>query len=360
MMRPLDNIQVLRALAALSVILFHVQGELAHRGFDDPFPDLALGAIGVDIFFVISGFIMVYASTRSFAAPGAGRLFLVRRITRIVPLYWSVSVVSVAVALVLARSPDHVAPTLKHILASFLFIPAARPEDGAVLPICPLGWTLDYEMFFYLCFAAALRWRRGPAISAVATALIALVLAGALVPLPWPLAYWAQSITLDFAAGMLLARIRLSGWRLGAPVALGLAAACLAAAWLFVPSIDAAQAWRGLFWGVPATGIVAAGALTDTPRSGPIKRALVRLGDASYSLYLAHTALFIGLYLGIARWIGLDRFSAPGYAALLLVASVATGLAIHAGFEEPVTRALNRRLVPAAAAVLPPAAEPVA
>ena len=127
-----------------------------------------------------------------------------------------------------------------------------------MLPICPLGWTLDYEMFFYLCFAAALRWRRGPAISAVATALIALVLAGALVPLPWPLAYWAQSITLDFAAGMLLARIRLSGWRLGAPVALGLAAACLAAAWLFVPSIDAAQAWRGLFWGVPATGIVAA------------------------------------------------------------------------------------------------------
>ena len=88
--RALSNVQIARGMAALMVVCFHIWSELGARNIPNGWPDLTLGSFGVDMFFVISGFIMVYSSSRLFAVDGAAWLFLIRRIIRIVPLYWTV------------------------------------------------------------------------------------------------------------------------------------------------------------------------------------------------------------------------------------------------------------------------------
>src|SRR5215467_2504234 len=151
-------IQFLRALAAAAVVAFHVRFDFVNNVSPPGFLPAAfnLGAAGVDLFFVISGFVMVYSSESLFGRPNAPATFLLRRIVRIVPLYWLMT--SVMLAYVLARGfgPSDASPQLA--LASYFFIPYRRPS-GAMDPLYGIGWTLNYEMFFYVVFAVAMAAR---------------------------------------------------------------------------------------------------------------------------------------------------------------------------------------------------------
>src|SRR6478609_4729014 len=91
-LHSLLSVQMLRALAAAMVVLHHIQLNLALGfGLPEALPNLAVGSAGVDIFFGISGFVMVISSDRLFARPGAAKTFITRRLIRIVPLYWAVT-----------------------------------------------------------------------------------------------------------------------------------------------------------------------------------------------------------------------------------------------------------------------------
>ncbi len=95
----LVSIQALRAVAALMVLVFHLCQELTKLGADLPATTFIIGTAGVDLFFVISGFVMVYSSERLFGQPRASIQFLARRVVRIVPLYW---IATTAMVLLLA------------------------------------------------------------------------------------------------------------------------------------------------------------------------------------------------------------------------------------------------------------------
>src|SRR5438270_5929207 len=104
--REIVAIQILRGLAALGVVFYHFQLDLQrHLRVTDFVPNLLWGSCGVDLFFVISGFVMVYASARLFGAQGGPGQFLLRRAIRIVPLYWGVTTSYLLLALTLARVP---------------------------------------------------------------------------------------------------------------------------------------------------------------------------------------------------------------------------------------------------------------
>ena len=342
--RPIAQLQIVRAVAALVVVLFHTQGELRHRGFADPFPDLTVGAFGVDLFFVVSGFIMVFASDRLFGRGRQALPFLARRLARIAPLYWAFTAIFAAIALVPGHLPGYPQASAAHIVASFLFLPALRPEDGAYFPVYSLGWTLNYEMFFYVCFAAALGLRRGWAVAAVTAGIGGLVLAGRVLALPWPLLVWANPISLEFVFGLWIALAFLDGRRLPPRLGIPLLAVALTALALYAPRIDSLGDWRGLAWGIPAAIVVAVALSRPLGSGGPVARAAVRLGDASYSLYLVHSALFIAVYAGLSRLFDPHRLPPVAYAGLLVVGSIAVALALFRLFEVPVTRALQRRL----------------
>lgn len=319
-------VQVLRGLAALAVATEHALNDAANLearlGRVFRAPELFPWNAGVDVFFVISGLIMVHASRALFAAPGGPSEFLRRRIARVVPLYWIATTLYLLVALAAPRlvNRDYLDPGF--VLASYLFLPVARP-DGLVQPLYALGWTLNYEMAFYALFAAALVLPLRRAAILLLVLLAGLVLAGrALAPLPQPLAFWTDPIVLEFAAGVGLGVLRAEGLRAPGTVRLLLAAAGLGG--LVWAGLDpgTALAWpRALAYGAPAALLVAAAALgpDETRPPGVLVRAGLALGDASYALYLVHP-FAIRAARELFGWTG----AAAGPAAFVLFALLAT------------------------------------
>src|SRR4051812_7640375 len=292
-----DALQVLRALAAGLVVYQHAFANWAEKGIGQGAAPLIdhLGEFGVKLFFVISGFIIVHTASQLPQGWDSAKTFWRRRIRRIVPLYWIVTTVYLAKNLLVGQSYSP-----HEILGSYFFIPYVNPQ-GLVQPILGLGWSLDFEMFFYMLFGALFflprRWH-GPAVMGLMTALAAARAAG------WfgdassgnPLYHWAESIVLYFVAGVgvsLLAR-----WWRGSPrPMLGQDAAAAVASlivigfafWSQRASEDQVLAWMPVACILPAILCVAA-------HARPCSRGwrwLVIAGDASYSTYLTH-----GLVMG--------------------------------------------------------------
>jgi peptidoglycan/LPS O-acetylase OafA/YrhL len=212
-----------------------------------------------------------------------------------------------------------------YVLASYAFWPIARP-DGVVEPLYSLGWTLNYEMAFYVLFALALGLSRRQAVAAVWAMLLGLVGLVLLTAPPLPLAYWGNPIVLEFGIGMGLGLLRAEGAVLGAVARLALGALGLA---LFaVVAAQAPDLPRLLAFGVPAGCLVAAcglGREHATAQETVAVRLGAVLGDASYALYLIHPFVIRGLRqavqsLGLAPVVPLWLFLLASLLAVVLVA----------------------------------------
>jgi exopolysaccharide production protein ExoZ len=321
------SIQYLRAAAALAVAAYHAL-QWCEGGFD-------VGRAGVDVFFVISGVIMWRITANRGVSPAA---FLWRRFTRVAPLYWLATLFVAAVAAVWPVFLPEVRPGLAHLLLSLAFIPHLDPR-GLPFPTLPPGWTLDYEMIFYLVFALALMFPRRLRARVAVGLLLAIVMVGFLFP---DSGYFmgANPMLLQFAAGLGLGvfltegRTPSSAWGFGLIVAAALIWTLVQVGGLFT------ELWRPLLWGAPAVLTVAgalaieSGARLRTPK-GPLHQGLMALGDASYSIYLFHlpaTAI-------IAHTLGYDRPLL--FLPTSMVASVLVGLAVHVGVEKPLLKALR-------------------
>jgi len=153
------TIQALRAIAALLVVVYHAFDMWGAR-IDSAAPGISWtnGAAGVDIFFVISGFVMVASSRRIASQPHAGWTFIQQRIVRIVPLYWLLTTAKLILVFFFADLALRSGIDFDYVARSYLFFPVV---DGAghFRPLLPVGWTLTYEFLFYLLFALALALR---------------------------------------------------------------------------------------------------------------------------------------------------------------------------------------------------------
>lgn len=375
-MNQIVPIQILRGVAALTVAFGHAQHDakvqsLKLGGDFERIFTLPWGA-GVDLFFVISGFIMVYSSERLFARPEAASHFLGRRLVRIAPLYWLFTGLYLALLIRAAATEGKVLPAPADILASFAFWPTDAFGDGIPRPILTLGWTLNYEMFFYGLFALFIGFARGRAVLGVAGVLGALVLLGMLVPSgpQGPLGaaafFWTRPILLEFAFGMGLALLLRSGVGLSAPARGALVAVAVGALmWDAMGSGHQVLDWttpndvlRVLGWGVPAALLVAAAALGPRRLAGPGgagTRVAAGLGDASYALYLSHPFVIFGFR---KVWVaaGLhDRLGFWPMLAVSLVLACLVALLVHHLVERPLTTWLQARTAARpGAAVSPP------
>jgi len=339
----LRSLQILRGLAALAVLAVHLSMLTEHalrlHGY---LPRLTLGEAGVDLFFVISGFIMVYASAELFGRRHAPLSFFARRFVRIVPLYWAVS--GAVLAALLLGHADLAALDLSWPLigASFLFEPYARPS-GLTWPLLQVGWTLNFEMFFYLVFAIALVSRRASAVAVVSlsfAALVAIRFSGA----DWPVwfEFFSRPVILEFCFGMLIALGFAHGYRLPVPLAVGLIlAAC--AALLATITLEVGH-WRVLVWGLPAAMIVASVlSFEGKATSGLVSGSFTLLGDASYSLYLVHLPVMLAASRLLPRLI--DPVAWPWLViAMMALLPIIAAFITYFLFERPVTRWLQVRV----------------
>ena len=320
------------------MVAFH-----ALQGWGDGF---WIGAAGVDVFFVISGFIIWREALRPAATPG---VFFWRRLTRVAPAYWFATLAVGAIALVWPRFMPEVVVSPSHLLASLAFIPHADPL-GRIFPVLPPGWTLDYEAGFYLMVSVALL---APARARLALALGAL----ALMSLPGfvftPLyGLGANPMLLEFAAGVWLAHRADRGARI--PPGAGLVFGGLGLALLALMEVTGFRdiLLRPLLWGLPAVMIVAGALAIEPVRALAPPPVLVRLGDASYAIYLCHLPA-VGLALAalgaVPVWV---------FAPAAVLASVIAGLAFHHAIERPLIAAC-RSIPGRLAAARPPPIVPL-
>lgn len=308
------SIHYLRGVAALMVVVYHLHTTQPFLGYVPDRHGWLVG--GVDIFFLISGFVMVEATRHKALAPGA---FLAARLRRIVPTYWLFS------ALMLGSLDGQ---TLYKI-ASFLFIPMPR-ADGLFHPLLSPGWTLNYEIFFYGLFALSLyiapRWR----FAALVGTLLLLGASDYFAPLPGLLRYYSSAFLWEFVIGMAVARFRPRGHGLMIPAGFLLMM-------VSYPLLDDPFARLA-----PGATLVLIGALA-LERRLPDWRPLRLLGDASYMLYLCHMFVFTAL----------GEWGVP-HAIFAVVAMVVTPLIavlLHRLVEQPIQSRLQAKGVTSSAAI---------
>ena len=329
-------IQVLRLLAAVAVVAFHAWG-VAPDGFKVPESAIAFvlshGGHGVDLFFVISGFIIFYATHRATLTPAQ---FLRRRVERIAPLYF---LVTFAVILLAATLPDTFGTegwyTPRHILKSLAFIAFTDGE----MPVVYLGWSLEYEMYFYLAVALLITltrevWRN------IVMIFSALAIVGRIPGIEATLgnyAFFVDPMILEFVLGVIAASLFVNG-RISWPM-------CVAAGCAIAAVLASDPTSRVIVFGIPAACLVFAAAFASRRRltSSWPERALARLGDASYSIYLAQVQTVSLAATSIASLVP----TVPPLALIIVTSGivVALGLLLNILAERPLLR-LCRRIGP--------------
>lgn len=338
------SIQYLRAVAALMVIFHHLIIQI--DVYEKVLHSISVGAAGVDVFFVISGFVIWFVTYNRHVPVGE---FFVKRVIRVVPIYWLITLVIAAAAMVAPSLFKSTQFGMGQLVQSLLFIPHySLGLPGNVYPILVPGWTLNYEMFFYLVFGCLLVVPRLiPQI--LLLAFTVLVATGLLLePQNAILKTYTSGLLLEFVAGVFIAKAYTDGHIQKLPAIVGLVLAIAGASGLWVTAqIEPFGAARALYWGVPGLMLVLGVVIMEARGKMFKSRVLHLLGDASYSIYLTHI-LVLGVYRVIWSKIVVPEATALQMAAFIiggLVVSTVGGLVFHFIIEKPVTKFLQKRLV---------------
>ncbi len=329
-------IQYLRAVAAGLIVFQHAMGIPAFVHYAAHF-----GTVGVDLFFVISGFIM-WTTTESRARNPLA--FWLARVVRIVPLYWMFTAAYLAAALITPESFFSLKLDPAHIVKSFLFIPAEHPNLGLVAPVYTLGWTLNYEMFFYLLFGLCLFVpRRALRFALLAAIFLGLIGFGLLVQPQGPVARtYVDPIMLEFLAGVVLALGARHLMRCGALT--GVALLAFAALWVAIVYANGYALPRIVSHAIPAVIAVAGALMLERAARAHPNRIGLLLGNASYSIYLAHPFAQRIWLLGVIRTVGLPAIPPTLYILTAFLAGIAGGVASYLLIERHLL-SVGRRLI---------------
>lgn len=335
------NIQLLRALAAYAVVGHHIIDTLRHYvAVGHVTMDPKIGATGVNVFFVISGYIMMETTSRRDVTP---QEFMMHRLIRVAPLYWVLTLFAVAITQFGISLFGHTSISAEHIIRSLLFLPQWGADGRSTVPVLFVGWTLNYEMMFYAGFAACLLLPTAEMRLWAGCAGIAALWLAALVSDNAYLVYWGNDVIIAFALGMLVWR---AGLVVSPPVFVSWAAAAVGIAILALPDIISALGTARHGPLVPNIGaaLIVYAALSLERRGTSVGDGwLKRQGDASYSLYLLHPFVLqtVGKAWLVAHvGVGVGRLAV--LVVLMLLASGISGTLLHLYVERPMTEAIRR------------------
>ncbi|UAK23393.1 acyltransferase family protein [Sphingomonas nostoxanthinifaciens] len=349
-MKQLGRLQVLRFVAAFAVLIAHLDHEVVDKLGVEPAFSIRRwidGGIGVDMFFFISGFIMYSISARQFGTPGASRMFAERRFLRVAPLYYLATVMMLLAAHAFAGNVQSHPQGPAQVIASFLFIPWTNGE-GQVTPILKLGWTLNYEAFFYACFALALVFPRRLGTALLFAGLVLLIGVAHLFPgRAVALDFWGNDIILEFLGGICVAMLARADIRLGKGPAWALVVLGVVLAVTFRQAGLAAMLPRFIFGGLPAGLVIGAVALAPgLEGKGWLARALQFGGDASYALYLSHP---FSIRAATMLWTRSGLTSPTLFLLFTALCALAVAAGLHLFVERPLSRVFKREVPPRAA-----------
>lgn len=339
-MKPeVRSVQVLRGIAAIAVAFYHTHLILLQYGEVDILGWLALhGKSGVNIFFALSGFIILKAHWDDIGDWRSIPRYLNRRFVRLYPLYWIFSLAYIGAAALHIGRPDFSWDPIN--LASSFALVELTPDPSSPLQV---AWTLFYEVKFYLAFVLFLI---SPTLGFVAFAgWFCIVVASALHGGGADTG-WTSPWILYFMAGMgaYLASRVLPRWAAWPALAIAIG---LSLTYVLFPAVhvtySSGDIRPSLYWLIPVCGFGLLGiVLLDNRRGSAPRGLLTRMGDASYSIYLVHSAV-ISVAAIVALKLHLFTL-AGGYPvfAATFIASVAAGYAAHLLIEKPLLKLLRR------------------
>lgn len=341
-MARLLTLQVARGAAANLVIFSHViQVEAKFNGGSILPAFFIYGISGVDLFFVLSGFIMVVVGGK-----GTGALeFLWRRAARIYPAYWLVTFVVLAASLIKPEWVNAAVKTPISIWRSFLLVP------GPTVPLLAVGWTLVHEVYFYLVFALILALRIPILFGLIAWGLIVLAVAvlGGHYIRSFPVGFvWANPLTAEFLMGAAVGLLY-DARKIYAPVwagIIGLVALVISIVYI-APAVELATnpnfyGQRTVLFGIPMALIVYGLAGIEQHRTVNPPRLLVSLGDWSYGTYLVHLLILSALGRTIQSVFPTGIISNIVLIVGGLVIANMAGAVLYHYFERPTMKFLNR------------------
>jgi exopolysaccharide production protein ExoZ len=344
--KRLNLLQVYRGIAAILVVLFHLNDMSIERLKQVTFFNLfQAGWSGVDYFFVLSGFIMVYVHRSAIGKPDQLKSFLVKRTVRIYPIYWIITLIVLAFFLVVPSFANNKDLSIQHILASLFLLPQ---NDK---PILDVGWTLIYELFFYLLFSIAIWFKPKYSVPILSSWLFVTMLHYLKVVNFGGEAFLLNivfgNMNLEFVLGCLAGyvvikfgtKISKNRWILFGAANLGYVAL------LILTAVNKLEIDRMSTFGVLAALLIVGSASIDLNDSPKVPKILTYLGDASYSIFLLHSPI-VSAITKVVQKANLgkyyDGFFAPSLVALM---AVVAGCLFYSLIEKPLTVYLRKNVV---------------
>ena len=318
----INNLQLLRAFAAINVVYLHVL--IGGESYGKPtviFPYVGgWGANGVDIFFVISGFVMIYTHSIN---PKTILNFYKSRILRIVPVYWLITGFIIVIYFLFPNIFRSLMIDIKSSISSFLFISQLLNSS---YPIINLGWTLEWEMLFYLIFGIALYFK-------TLNRIIIFIFIMMIFILFLSHKLYFLEFFLGVIAGYAYIRFRKISHNIGIMIlVLGIFILLMS----INPNSKLINYDRFIIWGLPATLIVIGAVYSKQIKN----RSLLYLGDASYSIYLLQILTIPGFYK-IITYLNLE-INNTFLSFICLLSSVTFGCLFYSYVEKKLKLVKNR------------------
>jgi exopolysaccharide production protein ExoZ len=345
--RKIQNIQGLRGIAVLLVIFAHMlTTEAKYAKFDYLLPSfLEIGGSGVDLFFLISGFIMVMVTRNFFQSASEIWRFLYHRFTRIYPMYWLYTFVVLCVWLVFPYMVNSSQSNQINILESIFLVPQN------IYPILMVAWTLIYEIYFYLTFAVLLFFPKNKLLLGLSIWIVLLVAGYHFLPSSNPFVnVYFGPLVVEFIAGCLVATLYFDRRLPGNATIIALLALVFWVAGYSLLELDGRGWVRVLVFGFPAMLALYAALLYENKHDMVMPKWLQQIGDASYSIYLSHI-----LVLAIVGRVW-TLFAIEGYIdniimlMMMFIAVIIVGVLSFRLMEKPIlkkARLLEKKLFPA-------------
>jgi peptidoglycan/LPS O-acetylase OafA/YrhL len=345
-MSKLNSIQVLRGLAAVAVVVDHVTHYM-HKSFSGQSWLFSsniynVGGFGVDLFFCISGFIMVITTYNKPKGFSHALSFLKKRFVRIYPTYWVYCLLTLALPFILLGKTDLLSKYDNTFLfQSFMLLPA-KISENSFSPFVGQGWTLQYELYFYLVFALAILlfngWRVVLASSLVIFGLLA---SSKVVAFNEYVDYLiSNSIVIDFILGMISALIYISLTNNDVKISLKVSITFIVLLMTCVSYLvtERANLDRVVLFGIPSFFIVTIFSLSVINNDKIINKVLIQLGEASYTIYLAHMIL---IWSALKYSSHLKILNVDLAIILHVVAICAAGYIMFLSIEKNITKSLS-------------------
>jgi len=295
----INSLQILRAFFALVVVVRHVLYELSlfdnnNSELLDFYQVLHFGSIGVDGFFVISGFIMYYVHSDDFLKPSISFKFLLRRFLRIAPLYWILTSLTLLIMLFFPSSVnDGKEINIPHVLASYLFVPWENSIGLHYPPLAP-GWSLNFEMYFYLIFSLFLFFPKKYFVTGISLIFFISVLFNQKV-IDFPILNMiTDPMLIEFLLGIFIGIMFRKKYLSQKPILLVLISIIIVSLNIFI-RVD--HEFRLFSYGIPSALLIFSLLCLENKFKIKFNRFFMFLGTISYSLYLSHVFSYKLIYM---------------------------------------------------------------